>query len=646
VNLFVSCRWRTLVWLLLLLVLIIPQQTRAQGPTVQALLFYSETCPHCHEVMEHTLPPLKEKYGPRLQIKELEIGDPKNFELMLKLEAAYQIPEQLVGVPEMFIGSDYLIGSIEIPQKLPGLIEKYLAQGGVKFPTVEPSPAATASPVATGSAAIASAPPTVQSPAAVAFYVFWDDKCDSCVKLMNQVLPDILSRYPKGQIKVEDYNIERTGYNLMRDLETHFGLEIGGMPEVFIGDQALLGLEEIQSRLPLLIDQYLAAGGIGLPGLEGEASAAVAPSEVAKADDPARVEPIHLAYFYQVGCRECDRAELDLKFLEQKYPQLQVESFDSREKAALLELLGARAGVPESRRLLAPAVFVGDDALVLEQVSAKNLESLVKKYLGGGAPAVWADEATLSEQATKGILERFRSFGALTVAGAGIIDGLNPCAFATIVFFISYLTLVGRQGREILAVGLAFTVGVFLTYLGVGFGFLKAVAALPVLTLLGPWVYGLTALLCFVLAGFSLHDFAQARRGKPEEMRLKLPTSLRRHINRIIREGVGLRAFVPVAFGTGIVISLIELACTGQIYLPVIMFVLSVPEMRPQAVSYLLLYNLMFIVPLVVVFLAAYWGASSERMGILVSRHAPAVKLATTVLFVVMGVWLLFTLLG
>jgi hypothetical protein len=46
------------------------------------------------------------------------------------------------------------------------------------------------------------------------------------------------------------------------------------------------------------------------------------------------------------------------------------------------------------------------------------------------------------------------------------------------------------------------------------------------------------------------------------------------------------------------------------------------------------------------VFLAAYWGASSERMGILVGRHAPAVKLATTVLFVMMGVWLLGTLLG
>ena len=76
------------------------------------------------------------------------------------------------------------------------------------------------------------------------------------------------------------------------------------------------------------------------------------------------------------------------------------------------------------------------------------------------------------------------------------------------------------------------------------------------------------------------------------------------------------------------------------------MFVLSVPEMQTQAVSYLLLYNSMFIIPLVIVFLAAYWGTSSERMGMLVNRHASIVKLSTGILFVVMGIWLVFTLVG
>jgi cytochrome c biogenesis protein CcdA len=63
---------------------------------------------------------------------------------------------------------------------------------------------------------------------------------------------------------------------------------------------------------------------------------------------------------------------------------------------------------------------------------------------------------------------------------------------------------------------------------------------------------------------------------------------------------VGVRS---VTFITGVVISIIELACTGQVYLPTILFVLGVPELRLQAGVYLVLYNLMFVLPLVVVFL-------------------------------------------
>ncbi|NIO70696.1 MAG: hypothetical protein GTN71_17105, partial [Anaerolineae bacterium] len=50
--------------------------------------------------------------------------------------------------------------------------------------------------------------------------------------------------------------------------------------------------------------------------------------------------------------------------------------------------------------------------------------------------------------------------------------------------------------------------GVFLAYLVVGLGFYKVLDLLGgLLTTLGRWVYGLTALLCAVLAVFSFLDF-------------------------------------------------------------------------------------------------------------------------------------------
>jgi len=62
-------------------------------------------------------------------------------------------------------------------------------------------------------------------------------------------------------------------------------------------------------------------------------------------------------------------------------------------------------------------------------------------------------------------------------------------------------------------------------------------------------------------------------------MTLRIPLALRRRINSIVRQGAQARAFVPVAFVTGFAVSIIELACTGQVYLPTIIFVIGMPEM-------------------------------------------------------------------
>jgi cytochrome c biogenesis protein CcdA len=125
------------------------------------------------------------------------------------------------------------------------------------------------------------------------------------------------------------------------------------------------------------------------------------------------------------------------------------------------------------------------------------------------------------------IVERFRSMGIWTVIGAGLLDGINPCAFATMIFLISYLSLRKRRGHELLLAGAAFTLGVFVTYLGVGLGFLRFLSGLSILHQIGRWVYGVTALLCLFLAVGSLWDYRKARSGRLDEMSLKLPERMR-----------------------------------------------------------------------------------------------------------------------
>jgi cytochrome c biogenesis protein CcdA len=195
-------------------------------------------------------------------------------------------------------------------------------------------------------------------------------------------------------------------------------------------------------------------------------------------------------------------------------------------------------------------------------------------------------------------------------------------------------------------VGGAFALGVFVAYMLVGLGFYHVLNLLgDLLTRLGRWVYGLTAVFCLVLAVLSFVDYLKARRGDIGDMSLNLPHKLRMRINATIRKTRKSRAFVAGAFVTGIIVSFLELACTGQVYLPTIIFVMSVPELRTQATLFLLIYNLLFIAPLVVVFVLAYYGTGAKQFSNFLQERAATVKLGLSFLFLALGGWLIASLL-
>jgi thiol-disulfide isomerase/thioredoxin len=104
------------------------------GPVVHAVLFYSPTCPHCHQVMDEDLPPLERKYGRRLEILEVDTSTPEGQELFYAALAHFQVDS--AGVPLMVVGDIVLRGGAEIPQYLPTMIEYGLEEGGVDWPAI------------------------------------------------------------------------------------------------------------------------------------------------------------------------------------------------------------------------------------------------------------------------------------------------------------------------------------------------------------------------------------------------------------------------------------------------------------------------------------------------------------------------------
>jgi len=80
-------------------------------------------------------------------------------------------------------------------------------------------------------------------------------------------------------------------------------------------------------------------------------------------------------------------------------------------------------------------------------------------------------------------------------------------------------------------------------------------------------------------------------------------------------------------------VGVLELPCTGQLYFPIIVMVREISPARARAIGYLLLYNFIFILPLLVVFVGAYFGLSTGIMTKLVRDHLAKVKLWTALFF-------------
>ena len=182
---------------------------------------------------------------------------------------------------------------------------------------------------------------------------------------------------------------------------------------IFIGDEytiyaRFLGGIEINAFLEDSIDWYMQVGGVDWPDWKDrlfvlaatpfpeQTPAAVETPTPASAIEPTETPeepsvslPIHMAYFEEVGCSECDAVSAALEHVQKSYPNLVVHKLDIIDDLATNLCLSERLNVPENQRHDAPAVFVGSDYLVAEDVHYESLMQLVGQYAASGAEPTW-----------------------------------------------------------------------------------------------------------------------------------------------------------------------------------------------------------------------------------------------------------------
>ncbi len=331
---------------------------------------------------------------------------------------------------------------------------------------------------------------------------------------------------------------------------------------------------------------------------------------------------VTLLYYYVPGCRSCER------FLSEEVPGLAeklglsvgVQRKDAMDPAVFSEM-EARLDRLGAAFTALPILIAGDSVL---QGSAEIEEKLPEILAHDARTAPAAD--TAPPAAAGGGL------AVLSVLLGGLLDGVNPCAFTTLIFLIASLSLAGRGRADVLVIGLLFSLSVFVTYLAVGLGFfaaLRAAAQYAAVSAALRWVL-FAALVLF--AGLSVYDVFRIRAGRPTDMVLQLPRGLKRRIHDAVRTRVRTAALAGGSLVLGFLVSIFEFACTGQVYLPTLAYLVRTRE-SAAALPLLLLYNLGFIAPLLGVFAAAYFGVGSKRLTGFYQKHMAAVKMGLAVFF-------------
>lgn len=307
----------------------------------------------------------------------------------------------------------------------------------------------------------------------------------------------------------------------------------------------------------------------------------------------AQRQSIDILFFYGMGCPHCARMETFLTDLTQKNPTVNVQGYETYfndESRQLFQDLMSSLG--QDIRAV-PTTLVGNQIFVgFSDKIAKEIEEKIE------ACAITPCQSALNA-ITKDTTGSMQQLTIPAVLGAAVVDAINPCAFAVLIILITTILSSGRKRRALFA-GLAFSLSIFISYFLMGLGLYTAIQAAG----LTHTFYAVIAVLAIIIGLFNLKDYFWY--GKWFVM--EVPMSWRPRMKALIH-GV---TSVPGAFFIGFAVSLFLLPCTSGPYI-VILGLLAKATTRNYAIALLVLYNMIFVTPMVLITCAVYFGLTTTE---------------------------------
>jgi len=314
-------------------------------------------------------------------------------------------------------------------------------------------------------------------------------------------------------------------------------------------------------------------------------------------------EGMEIVDYYGTGCPHCARMEeiidesVSTTFADYDIIVAKKEVyFDAVNRQELLNLFIRFGLEPEVR---VPITLVDDRSLIVGEVSKERFEAIIYEHLQNSNVSGTYTEFSFTPFEGDGIATQ------LTLAvllGAALVDSINPCTITVMVLLLGVIMM--SEGKKRMALAAAtFIAVVFITYLLMGIGILTAITSAGLTNLF----YYIVTVAAFLL---SVMEFNAYFRYKPGFFAVEMPMFLRPYTKKIIK---GATSVPGVAFAA-LMCSLFLLPCSSGPYLMVLGMLANAVTMK--ALLYLILYNIVFVLPMVAIAAIVYMGRTTvEEIG-------------------------------
>ena len=209
-----------------------------------------------------------------------------------------------------------------------------------------------------------------------------------------------------------------------------------------------------------------------------------------------------------------------------------------------------------------------------------------------------------------------------------LVDSINPCAIGVLILLISTLMVIHNERKKMFLVGTIYILAVYITYFLAGIGLLLFIQRLNIAQPLSIIVGGLVIILGLI----EIKDFFWYGKG----ISLSIAP---RYVNYIEKRAKKLTILGAIVFGA--FVAAVELPCTGGPYLAITTWIAQSNVIPIKALIYLLVYNFIFVLPLIIILLLVYFGAKIQKIKRWKQNYRRWMRLAIGLVLIILGILLI-----